>query len=619
MPATSTDRPARKKARRKTPDWKRLCQAIQTARTALAPFRRARTETVKKYAGHNWGGEGYEEIPVNFLSLYKRIITPNLVAKNPRFLLSVFDKKNKPAVNAMNLWMDREVERVNLAEVLRRAVVDALYYVGIIKVDLATPSDSAASGWNLPPGTPYADVVDLDDFAFDVHAKKFSQASFLAHRVRKPLEVVKATRQYGARRLELQPDDDPLYNEDGDERVALIGRGAEGNSDEFEDMVTLWEVYLPRQRLMVTMGSDQGGGPVCDGEPLWVREWLGPDAGPFHFLSFGVVPDNAMPKGPVTDLVDLADAANSAFRKLLKQAGRLKKTYPFTHEEDVKKFAEANDGEAFSCKAPELIKELTSGGADPNLLVFFETLRGLFDFFGGNLSILGGLSPQSKTAAQDKMLNENSSRSVLDMQAETSDCARRVGTALLWFYWHHPTQEMETTYSPPGLPEYTASLRLGPADRPNAPPSSAPLKRSAAWDTLDLKVDPYSLRPATPESRANALLQLVTQVLAPILPVLQQQGIAIDMNAFLSKYARYQDMPDLTEIVTISEPPQHGPGGPDQGTSMPGVSQRSYTRENVPMRTEQGDMMNRRNALMGINPGGNPSSNGQPMLPGGAR
>ena len=44
-----------------------------------------------------------------------------------------------------------------------------------------------------------------------------------------------------------------------------------------------------------------------------------------------------------------------------------------------------------------------------------DHIRSAFDFIGGNLALIGGRSPQARTAAQDKMLNENASAGVASM------------------------------------------------------------------------------------------------------------------------------------------------------------------------------------------------------------
>ena len=117
----------------------------------------------------------------------------------------------------------------------------------------------------------------------------------------------------------------------------------------------------------------------------------------------------------------------------------------------------------------------------------------------------------------------------------------------------------------------------------------------------------------TPQSRLAALNQVVTQIITPMMPILQQQGIQFDINAYLQKVAAYSNMPDLGDIVTIGEPPQ--PGGPSGGgggesdtPKMPANTQREYVRHNVSGQTREASDRNLVSSMLGINTGGNPNT-----------
>jgi len=100
-----------------------------------------------------------------------------------------------------------------------------------------------------------------------------------------------------------------------------------------------------------------------------------------------------------------------------------------------------------------------------------------------------------------------------------------------------------------------------------------------------------------PASRMAALEQVVTQVIIPLAPMLQQSGAMFDVNAYLQKKAKLMDMPDLQDIVTFANPPGEDPeasGGGDQLTSKPAETKRTYERV-----SRGGDTANNRAA--GIN------------------
>ena len=82
--------------------------------------------------------------------------------------------------------------------------------------------------------------------------------------------------------------------------------------------MTLWDVWLPKEGLLVTM-ADQSGGPA-----LRMVPWEGPEHGPFLLLGFDVVPGNIMPVAPGAHLLGLARLLNRMMRKLGDQADRQK-------------------------------------------------------------------------------------------------------------------------------------------------------------------------------------------------------------------------------------------------------------------------------------------------------
>ncbi len=582
-------------------DLSRLCKSIRHSRQVLKRFREERKEAVEQLAGSHWSEETkFKEVPINLVGQYVSIMTRNLIAKEPRVMLSVFEREMKPIVSAMESWVNEEIVESRLADTLQRVVVDALFSVGIVKVAVATPADSVLSSWEQEAGEPMAEAVDLDDFVFDVHARTFKSASYIGHRYRVPKEVARA--MYGKRVKDVTPSTDQIHNVDGDERIGTLGRGQyAGDSQEFEDFIDLWEVYLPRHRVVLTLLDDQIAGATGEGddgidEPLKEQEWVGPYCGPYHVLAFGIVPGNAMPKAPVQDLIDLHKFANETFRKLIRQTAR-QKDVTFVRgsaTEDADRVMKSNDGDILRVDNPEAIAPLSMGGANQQNMAMFLATKAEFDTLAGNLSIIGGLAPQSKTATQDKMLNENSSLTVSDKQEKVLAFTASVLEALCWFWYNNPHRAMETTYAPQGLPELSIQRKITPEQR-----------KPELFDKIVVKVDPYSMQHSTPQSKLAALNQVVQTTIMPMMPLLDQQGIGFDINAYLLKVAKYLDMPDLSEIIMMREPsaPVQEGGGEEEAQMGPSETTRNYVRESMPGRTQKGNDQMLMNAMMGASGG----------------
>lgn len=572
-------------------DIPRLCQAMRTDRIALQRFRSNRREMVREYLGNNWNDEGTgREVPMNLIALYAGIMTRALVPKNPRVLLSTFSVGQRPAVKGMQRWVNQQIVKMNFAETIKRIVLDALFSVGVCKVALATPADAANVGWRLKAGGVFAERVDLDDWVFDTHARDFDEVAYMGHRIRVPLLAIRDSQLYNskARRL-LMPQYDQPYNLDGDERISTLGRGLWGTTtEEIEDYVDLWEIYLPRHRLVITLADDQmtgaaGYGPGVN-EALRVQNWLGPDRGPYRVLSYMTVPGNAMGKGPAQDLIDLHRADNNIYRKLIRQAHRFKEnTFVYGEaNEDGTRVMQSNDGDLIKVEQPDKIQTRSWGGPNEQLQMLASHLKDQFDFMAGGLSLMGGLAPQSKTLGQDKMLNENSSHQVQDMQQSTIGFVSEVLECMNWFFWYDPNT-VQRSEIPLGGSGRSMTTQVRPADRVGPMP--------------DVSVDPYSMLHQSPQERLAFLNQTV-EMITPMMPLLQQQGIFFDVNTWMRKISEYGDSPDLTQMFSLREPIQQssgGQGGGDQMNSMPGNTTRNYNRRSIGMDTpanRQNDMQN---------------------------
>lgn len=585
-----------------SPDPQRLCDAIERARLAMRGARVLRFNLVKTFAGTRYSEEGSDKVqPLNMLSLYVGVVLRQIAPQSPRVMLSTFLSESRHTAETEQTWINQEIARTDMAGTFRRAVLDGLFGMGIVKVGIASPAEAAQMGWEQVAGRPYARLIDFDDYVVDLHARLRSEVNFEGHRFRVPLEVVQEDKNYRKQRKDLTATIDSIYNQQGDTRVSMIGRTIyQSQEQEFEDHVDLWEIYLPRHNEVWTLISDDNGRPrVCDdGEPLRIQKWIGPQRGPYHVLSYGDVPGNLLPKAPLQDLADEHEFINHLYRKLIRQSDR-QKTMLFVAgaaDADGNRVQQGDDGDIIRVDNPERIKEVGFGGPNQQLFAMFVDSIQRFNLIAGNIESSGGLSVQAKTARQDSMLRESASGMILDKQETTAAFIDEVLTDLCWFHHHHPTRPMETEYKIDGLPQI-----------PGVPISASPEDRARVpWEQLDIKLDVYSVRRSTPESRAKDLLELVMQVITPMMPALQAAGVQFDVQAFLKKIGQYKDMPDLSELLTLREPPQDPSGGSDP-LAQASPQETEHVRTSLPGRTQQGSDLNLASQLMSGNSQGGES------------
>lgn len=594
-----------RKAAPNTPDYSRLCSAARTALKVMEVYRANRREMVREYAGHKWSENASRKaVPLNLLALYVQIVGRSLISQNPQFNLTTFDKSKKPDAAKAKAWVNTRVEEMDLSDSLRRAVVDALFGLGIMKVGLARPDDAMSSGWTIRAGMPFAEPVSIDDFLIDTYATRFTDATWMGHRYRMPMSA--AVARFGKKKAESLPDEPPNpYNATGDERIQMLGRMLYGESQEFEPQVSVWEFYLPAYRKVVTFADDLIGTPWTgngyDVKCLEEVEWVGPDCGPYHFLGFDVVPGNLLPKGPIMDLMELHEKTNVLLRKLIRQGERQKENLAVGNQaaDAGQRLIQSADGESINCNSPDQLKPIVSGGPHQGNFVLMQQLKELFNWAAGNVDLQGGLGQQSRTATQDKMLNENASKLTANLQEQTVKFTASVGKSLIWYWWNHPELRMETEYSVPGVGDVSIVRSLPPEVRKRTP-----------YSALNVKVEPYSLIYQSPQQKAAMLTQIVTQVLTPMMPILQPQGVGFDAHAFVDTQARYLDLPELADVVVFQEPLEPQGTGGAHGKTLPSQTERTYTRNNVSGMTGKGQDLAMANAMGGTESGGDPSGGG---------
>ncbi len=562
-------------------DHGRICASARRSYKIKEPYRRENRNMVRAFAGGRWAGAGVSGTSrrtlVNLLSQYVSIVSRSIIAKAPRVMLSVFDRQAEAVVNAMEDWINNvEFAEMELVNTLRRIETAALFGFGVAKVALATPTDSARHAWHLEGGQPFVEHVELEDFCVDMEARDFRNVNFIGNRFRVSREV--AIEFYGKKAKDLAATDPSNYNPGGDERINLLGRGTYGYAhEEIEDSVELWEFYIPHHQRIVTYTANDIAGATADTggsgseEPLYEQPWVGHPRGPYAILGFMQVPGNILPKGPIMDLFDLNWDVNAHYRKVSEQGQRLKKITLVQSGagQDAEEMRTANDGQMIRSDNPGSAKEIMMGGADPGLMQLAIHFKDLFDFSAGNMALLGGLAPQSKTLGQDQMLNQNAGGLVQSLQAESVEFVTDVVDRLTWYYKYHPFKVMKVKHS---VQESTIVRTVTPQQR-----------AQVDWDGLVVKVDPYSMSHQTPDQMANALTEIVKGVILPMQQLLQQQGIAFDLNDYLQRMAKYKSLPDLNKLLTIQEPPAPEGGAPGGGAAptMAPETTRNYVRRSL--------------------------------------
>jgi hypothetical protein len=557
-----------------------LCTAKDDAYARLRPFREARTLAVKQYAGSRYGRQnaGRRDAVVNMLELYVQVMATSLVSATPR--LNIVSRQPEFRANALELERveNRALEDIDFGSLARRFVVDSFFGIGIMKL-----SADLTSKYHF-----LARTVDLDDWVHDMSVTRLEEADFFGDRYSARIDDIRASGLFdeaAVDKLVAYTDDANRKAMNGEERAGDVADTSSGMGTKlFKARVDLWDIYLPREKTLLTI-ADQGNGRRT---VLRQAKWTGPDRGPYHLLWFSDVPGTAFPLPPVAPLLDLNEMTSELFRKLRRQAARMKSVglVPGSTE-DAKRVMEANDGDWVKVDNPKDFGEAVFGGPNNVLMAFAIQSKALFSTMAGNLELLGGLGPSSGTATQDKLLSERSSARMAELQRRTTGCVQQIMRDIAWYIWTDPILsvpvQVEERVNLPGLKSLSATVEFGP-DR-----------RVADFLAFECSIEPMSMRLRSPQERTQELITVFQQVLMPLMPMLAEQGVQVSLDEFLWQVVRSLNMPELEAAVKFSAtqaPISGSPGQVSDGAAgrapKPAATTRTYERVNRSEKTAQG-------------------------------
>lgn len=597
----------------------RLSRAMNWSRNRTLWVRTFRQQFIRQYVGKWYGDESvdHDAVPVNYMELAIDIYCQQLAAHNPRASISTDQQDLRASALSLKTGLNYLVGKMNLQKQLYKCVKEALFCFGVMKVGLC----QTAIDNNDDPGEPFAKCVSIDDFGWDIFAREPEEFNWSGNRYILTLDQVRDNPNFDKKvRQNVHPLVRTSYNEQGDPKAQAIGQGfTQGQDADLYDMVELWDVWLPKEKLIVTLTADQFFTVNESSQVLRVMEWEGPDHGPYHFLGYFWVPDNVIPLSMAAMLYDLNSLANNLHNKLADQARRQKTNtvYRGASGDDALRERDAGDGEMVRSDDPGGTKEVARGGPDPKNQAYLLQVKQDLNKHAGNLDAIGGLAPQSQTAKQDSMLDEAAGARVREMQQTTIDFASKILRDLSWYLFTDPLIDIPLTKEIGSGTSVNFRLNQASMQRRHGMFYYPLTKQQEKGQFLDynFSIEPFSMQPKTPGSRL-ATLERFLGVLQPMLPAMMQQGMQIDYEAIARLWAEWADMKEIDQVIRFggeSSVPQEGPVGeapPMKMSAAPANKTTTTTRFNRPGMTQEGVQNAQLMQLIGSAAGG---AHGQQM------
>jgi hypothetical protein len=559
--------------------FERLHEAVEWSNLQLEFQRRKRVEAVQLLVGSHHTEQGYPSpIPVNFLKMAKDIYVRALAPAVPRAMISTFDVRKKPTAAKFELALNEIPKEIKFGETMRRLVSEAIFSLGVLRVGLETTDQIMGINY----GDIFAEVITIDDYVVDMVSPTWGNIQYEGCSYWVDYEDLMDSKLVDKKARDgLSPDEWDMTGEHGEYRVENVA--VDESVKTYRDRIWVRDVYLPRERLLVTYG-------IKSKKLFKVVEWKGPPQGPFHKLGFTDVPGLLFPMPPVQAWRDLHELGNAVFRKLGIQADGQKSVLGFNggNDEGVSAFKRARDGDGivYQGSPPQ---ELKAGGVRPDTLAFYMQVRDLSSYFAGNLDSLGGLAPLTQTVGQDRLLGESASAQLRDMADSVTRFTQGVFESFAYYEWNDPIKVRNMELKARGT-DVKIPVEFGPDDK------IGPL------DAFNTKIDVYSMQDQSPEIKLQKLGMVMQQYVMPLMPAIQAAGGTLDVQKILSQVAKLSDTPEVDEMImwteTETRPDQAGggpgqPGGPREyvHTSRPGATQ-AGVRNNLMQQLQGGNLQN---------------------------
>lgn len=567
-----------------------LSQAVGYSRDVGEVYRVNRLTLMKQAVGHNYSDNGAaDKVPMNLLELATNIYLQRLVAQNPQVSINTFYPQLKEIVTRFEKAGNNLIEDIELGETLSTVVYAALFSKGILKIGL-NRSTVEVGGITHDSGQAFADAVSLDDWVEDMTVSENENGQFEGNYWYPTIDEA----------MELFPDakesDFSLKREQTGEKTKDhdIQEGDSNKSTrvEFRPVVKMLDLYLKKQNLILqcTYSGDDSD-PI--GTVLNSFEWEGPENGPYHKLGFGVVEGCTMPSAPAQHWIDIHTLTNTLFRKLGRQANDEKTVVGVRQggDRDGNILVDASDGQTVKIDDPNNIGEIHTGGINQSTLAFVLMLKDIFSYMGGNLDNLGGLGPQSETLGQDQLLSASASMRIQKMQKDVTIFTTKVLKDLMWYLWYDPNpKQKDVIKTAPGFESVTIAVPFNPEDR------------EGDYLQYNIILEPYSMQHQSPESKLQGIRTVLAEMIQPLLPMMEQQGVTLDIEGLFKTVGKLSNIPELSNFIKFSSPNLEQPVGSSSEARQAPNTTRTNIRKNIPGATQQGKSAVLQQALLGKKP-----------------
>lgn len=506
-----------------------LQDQVTTGFKRFKNFKAARLLFLRNYTGAYYdrtqGKVGKESMNLIFNAV--RTMVPHIVMSFPKHKVETPWLAYKQYASLLALALESNDKEINVKDLYRRWIVDAIFTLGIVKTGLAQSDSVYAidSEIRIDNGTIYAELVDFDNYVVDPRSTEhlFKDAAWEGDRLCVPRQKLL---------------DSGLYKNDLVERLPSIGQQKgdrarelsmqEVNSDDVwddGDYVEVVELWVPEAKAIVTVPGSEDS--VFD-DFLRIADYYGPDSGPYTKLALTPpVPGNPLPVPSVGIWNDLHILANEMAAKIVEQAKRQKDvvTYARKAADDAEELQNASDGESVAVDDPNDVQVKSFGGQQNSNESHLQQLQGWFNMMSANPQQLSGQGINANSATAASLLQQNAGVGLEDAKDLMYMAAQQEASKRAWYLHTDPLIQLPLTRRSPQPAQMIQGMNgpvmLSPPQMVEEQVVLTPEIRRGDFTDFAFKILPESMGRVDSKTRYAQAVSFCTQILPAVMTAAQ--------------------------------------------------------------------------------------------------
>ena len=545
---------------------RKLQLSVQRGFDRLSNFRNARMMFIRNYVGQYYdksqGEIGTEALNLIFNAI--RVLVPNIVMSFPHHSVKSNYIAYDDYAELLELALEHHDKQIDIKNVYRQVIVDAIFTLGIMKTGLAA-SDTiyAIDDYNqIDPGTIYTMPVDFDNFVADPGSKEwlFKDSAYIGDRIEVPRIKLLESGLYNNALVERLPSVDEQAQK---KKVRDLSRNRIRSSsadDHLQEQVSVVELWVPDANAVVTVPGDKD---VMFDDYLRVDDYYGPKTGPYTIL--GLTPpvsSNPLPVPMVGVWNDLHVLANRMAKKIITQAERQKDilTYRRAAVDDAQSILNAEDGDTVAVDDVDGAKVLSLGGQQMSNESHLQQLNNWFNMISANPEALAGQRTDASSATEARILASNASVYLEDMKDSVYDAATKEARKRAWFLHTDPFINLPLIQRI-SIPAQYQQTPMGPmvTQSPQIVKRQVyltPEARKGEFLDYNFKIEPESMGRKDGQSRFIEAMDFAVKILPAAVQAAQSMmlmGIPFNVKVFILKMAKDRGIDWMDEVFDDPE------------------------------------------------------------------